>query len=709
MKSNNKTQRSNRIEITDIIIFFIVFIIFGMALLSFFPGLLTSDNVDQINQAITNNYANAHPVLHSFIIGNLTKLSGIWVPALFQILIFAIGWTYCCKVARKYNDSGSNKVFQIIATLTISVIPLNFLYSITLWKDILYSYSFLILLAQIYIGVKENYKYTIPQMILIAISTISIMKLRHNGVPIGLLMFAILLVLNFIFNKKWKQSVCMLITFIVTFIVFSIPSWTINIVKTEGSDVGGVLDSTKIYCMGALLNSDIEFEVEDLEFLNSIFDINEWKNLYSPYDGTSILFNTNLNKEVIETEEGAERFNEIFIKYAKQKPGTIIVHFIKVNSIWWSIKEHGAMHSIIINNGSVSEMSNGIYDNHPIWWKGNDKLGNYAINTLSTKVVYNIMYRPAVAIWVSLITIIAICIKEKKKGYLFILLPMILNIGTYVFLMSSQDQRYFYPCFMTEYISIIIFASTFIKNEKMRNVKINKNINKENPKTLIIIPAYNESESIEKTVNSVYDEQIENCDVIVINDGSKDNTLEVAKRTNARVIDLPNNLGIGGAVQTGYLYALENDYDIAIQIDGDGQHNTKYIRNVIDQIKEGNDLVIGSRFVEKTNYNQTFMRMLGNNIISFTIKLLTGRKICDTTSGYRGANKNIIEEFAKSYPYDYPEPCTNMRILKEGYKVKEIPVMMKNRETGVSSISPSKAAIYMIKVTLAILLMGLKY
>ena len=501
----------------------------------------------------------------------------------------------------------------------------------------------------------------------------------------------------------------MVTIFIITFIVFSIPRWTVNITESGNTNVGGVLDSTKIYCMGALLNTDIEFSVEDLEFLDSIFDIQEWKNLYSPYDGTPILFNSNLNRSVIETEEGAKKFNEIFIKYAKRKPGTIIMHFVKVNSIWWSIKEHGGMHSIIINNGSVSEMSNGIYDNHPIWWEGNDKLGNYAINTLYTKVIYNIMYRPAVAIWVSLIAIIAVTIKEKKKGYLLILLPMILNIGTYVFLMSSQDQRYFYPCFMTEYISIIIFASTFIKNEKNKNIKLDKKINKENPKTLIIIPAYNESEAIEKTVNSVYDENIKNCDVVVVNDGSKDNTLEVAKRTKARVIDLPNNLGIGGAVQTGYQYALKNNYDIAIQIDGDGQHDPKYIKDVIEQIKEGNDLVIGSRFIEKTNYNQTFMRMLGINIISFTIKLMTGRKICDTTSGYRGANKNIIEEFAKSYPYDYPEPCTNMKILKKGYKVKEIPVIMKKRETGVSSISASKAVIYMIKVTLAILLMGLKY
>lgn len=203
-------------------------------------------------------------------------------------------------------------------------------------------------------------------------------------------------------------------------------------------------------------------------------------------------------------------------------------------------------------------------------------------------------------------------------------------------------------------------------------------------------------------------QNIKNCDVLVVNDGSKDNTYNEAKKTKAKVIDAPNNLGIGGAVQTGYLYAKKYGYDIAIQLDGDGQHDPKYIKELIKEILDGNDLVIGSRFVEKTKYEQTFFRMLGINMISAVTKLMTGFKIYDTTSGYRAVNKNIIEEFANSYPYDYPEPCTNMHMIKKGYKIKEIPVEMKQRETGVSSISPLQSAIYMFKVILYILLMGIK-
>lgn len=708
MKEDKTKQKSKiKIEFIDVLIFLVVFVIFSLALLSFFPGLVTSDLVDQINQAQINKYSNAHPILHSFLIGNLTKLGGIWIPAMFQILVFSIAWTYLCKTVRKYNTSLNNKIFQIVFTFVISIIPLNFLYSITLWKDILYSYSFLILLTFIYVGVKENFKFNIVQCIFIAISSIGIMKFRHNGVPIGIIMFAILVIMNFVKNRKIKESAKLIISFIAIFIVMSIPEWTVNIAKSPAS-VGGVLNSTKLYCMGGLLNTDINLESDEKEFLNTIMDIDEWKECYSPYDGTTLLFNKDLNSSVLSTEEGLKRFDEIFWKYAKQKPEEIIMHFIKVNSIWWSVPELGAMHSIIINNGSVSEMSNGIYDNHPIWMGGNNRLGNYAIDTLENKVLYTLMYRPAVAIIISMIMIIAVCVKEKKKAYLLILLPMFLNIGTYVFLMSSQDQRYFYPCFMTEYLTIIIFAATFIKKKKEQNFKKRNKTNCKNPKTLVIIPAYNEEESIEKVVNSVYSENIDNCDVLVVNDGSKDKTVQKVRNTKAILIDLPNNLGIGGAVQTGYLYAKKNDYDIAIQLDGDGQHNPRYISELIDEIKKENDLVIGSRFVGEKDYKQTKLRMFGINLISFTIKFMTDTKIYDTTSGFRAANKNIIEEFADSYPYDYPEPITNMEIIKKGYKVKEIPVRMKQREAGKSSISAFKSISYMFKVILSILLGGIK-
>lgn len=704
---NEKTRsKQKKIEKTDVIIFLIVLIVFGMALLSFFPGLLTGDIIDQINQANINQYSNAHPIFHSFLIGNLAKIGGIWVPELFQIFAFAIIWTYGCKKIRDYNKTNVNKVFQIIFTFVMCIIPLNFLYSITIWKDILYSYSILLIMIFVYIGIKEKYNYTTFQLIFISISAAAIMKFRHNGVPIGIFMFILLFVLNFKNNKNIKQSIVLIISYALTLIFMTMPQWIWEI-KSNSNNIGGTLNSTKVYCMGALLNDDIQLEDDEIEFLNTIYNIEDWKNNYDPYTGSPILFSSDYNADILNTEEGQKKFNEIFTKYAMKNKKTILKHFLDVNSIWWSIEEKGGMHSIILSNDYLSESTGGVYDNQPILKGMNNNLVKYSSKTQEKKWSYELLYRPATAILISFIAIIAVCIKNKNGRYLLILLPMILNIGTYVFLISSQDQRYFYPCFMTEYISIIIFAGTFIshrENKKKSNLKMNL----DNPKVLIIIPAYNESETIEKVVNNVYKQNIENCDVIVVNDGSSDDTLKEAKKTKAIVIDSPNNLGIGGAVQTGYLYALKNDYDIAIQIDGDGQHNPKYIKNLVEEIQKGNDIVIGSRFVEKSEYDQTKLRMLGINIISFIIKTMTKVKIYDTTSGYRAVNKNIIKEFSKEYPYDYPEPCTNMAMIKKGYKVKEIPVEMEKRQAGISSISPCKSIVYMFKVILSILLMGLK-
>ena len=223
-------------------------------------------------------------------------------------------------------------------------------------------------------------------------------------------------------------------------------------------------------------------------------------------------------------------------------------------------------------------------------------------------------------------------------------------------------------------------------------------------KTLIIIPAYNEEKCIKKVVDNVM-EVNNNVDVLVVNDGSKDDTLIEAKKTKAKVLNLPFNLGIGGAVQAGYLYAYKNNYDVAIQLDGDGQHNPKYLEELVNIIKENKaEMVIGSRFIEETGYNQTFARMFGIRIIRVIMKIFTGKKIFDPTSGYRAVNKRIIKKFSENYPYDYPEPDTNMRLLKEKVQIMEIPVEMHNRETGKSSITPLKSIYYMIKVTLAMLI-----
>ena len=227
-------------------------------------------------------------------------------------------------------------------------------------------------------------------------------------------------------------------------------------------------------------------------------------------------------------------------------------------------------------------------------------------------------------------------------------------------------------------------------------------------KKLIIIPAYNEEKSILKVCQGIWDynkKNKDNYDIIVINDGSKDNTEEILTKNNIPHIKLIRNLGIGGAVQTGYKYAKENAYDIAIQYDGDGQHDVSYVKNIIQPIiEEKADMVIGSRFIEDIDtFKSSKARRFGIRIVSAFMKFATHKKIYDTTSGFRAVNKELIYDFNLSYPNEYPEPITTAEVLKKKYEVAEVPVEMNEREAGESSIKKWKSAYYMLNVCLALL------
>lgn len=231
---------------------------------------------------------------------------------------------------------------------------------------------------------------------------------------------------------------------------------------------------------------------------------------------------------------------------------------------------------------------------------------------------------------------------------------------------------------------------------------------------LIIIPAYNEEGSILKTIKMIEEYESPstfNLDYIVINDGSTDRTYELLETNQINCIHLVKNLGIGGAVQTGYLYAYYNNYDIAVQFDGDGQHDIESIEALISPISMNQaDFTIGSRFVSDSPsvFKTSFSRRMGINLISFFIKLKTDRRILDVTSGYRAANKQVIEQFAKEYPRKYPEPETNTLLLKQGRRVQEIGVNMFERLEGESSITPIKSVRYMIEVLTSIILLSNK-
>jgi glycosyltransferase involved in cell wall biosynthesis len=223
-------------------------------------------------------------------------------------------------------------------------------------------------------------------------------------------------------------------------------------------------------------------------------------------------------------------------------------------------------------------------------------------------------------------------------------------------------------------------------------------------KCLVIIPAYNEEKNIYNVISSLKTTNPD-VDVVVVNDGSRDNTHREAVKAGARVIDLSQNLGIGGAVQTGYIYALYKGYDAAIQIDGDGQHDPKDLDKLLRVLSEDKvDMVIGSRFAGESNYTPSIFRKVGISYFSYLVSRICRISYYDTTSGYRVVNKKGIQLFSEYYPTDYPEVETIVLAIKHNLKVKEVLVDMKERQGGKSSITPLRSIYYMIKVTLALLL-----
>lgn len=220
---------------------------------------------------------------------------------------------------------------------------------------------------------------------------------------------------------------------------------------------------------------------------------------------------------------------------------------------------------------------------------------------------------------------------------------------------------------------------------------------------LAIVPAFNESDSIARVVGEL-NRHLPHFDVLVIDDGSVDATLWRIPRT-ARAVSLPFNLGIGGAMQTGYRYAAMHGYDVAVQVDADGQHPPSQVQLLVDELNKGEaDAVIGSRFLKTIKYRQTLSRMVGIHVLRWTIQLLAGLWVTDPTSGFRAVNRRVIRLYAHWYPEDYPEPEVVLLLHKSGYRVRELQVEMHERTTGQTSIPLLRGLFYVVKVCTCLML-----
>jgi len=229
------------------------------------------------------------------------------------------------------------------------------------------------------------------------------------------------------------------------------------------------------------------------------------------------------------------------------------------------------------------------------------------------------------------------------------------------------------------------------------------------PKILVIIPAYNEGASIRNLIEEIHQKAAE-VEILVVNDHSRDNTASEAALGGAQVVTLPFNLGIGGAVQTGYKIAAANRYDIAIQLDGDGQHDPRFIPALIQPLLEDQlDFSIGSRFlIHDQSFKSTLLRRIGITFFRGLLRIMTGLHLTDPTSGFRACNRSMIAKFAAYYPVDFPEPEALKMAKRLRARIGEVPVQMRARQGGQSSIRYFATLYYMLKVTLAILIDALK-
>lgn len=221
---------------------------------------------------------------------------------------------------------------------------------------------------------------------------------------------------------------------------------------------------------------------------------------------------------------------------------------------------------------------------------------------------------------------------------------------------------------------------------------------------LVILPALNEAANIPKTVQRIR-QHLPAADILVVNDGSVDNTTQAAQAAGAMVLEMPCNVGIGAAVQTAFKFAVQYDYDIVVRNDGDGQHAPEDIPRLIDALCQNHlDVVIGSRFLQDGDYGTPPLRRVGIVIISHLLSLITGWHVTDPTSGFNAYNQRAIRLFSQHYPHDYPEPEAIMLMHRSGLRMMETPVRMRAREHGTSSITPIRSAFYMFNVLLAILI-----
>lgn len=428
-----------------ILLYLIPFIISIGTLLIFWPGIYTYDGNNQWNQVVSNNISNAHPFLSTFV---LLILSKIWnsntVLFIFQIIVFSLIWGNICSELLKEKK---NIKLIVVYSIILCLVPIISIYSITAWKDVLYSYFLLAIVYFLYIGSKKDYNYNKKEYVFIGLLLFLVFSYRHNGMIVAPLLFILLMILMIKGKNKdnLKRSIIIPITFIISFTVISIPKnhYLSNLNVEDDKPNLGTIDSYAAWIMGAHINKNYITD-EDLEFLNKFIEIDEWKNVYSPFLINALNLSSTRNDQYI--LDNLDEFRSIFIKYSLKHPLTVVEHYMKADALLWSpipvgyvyqydFKLWGPDYGFDVRDTSLFPILNTAYEK--------------VITLTMKRPIRVVMYQPATIMYISIILTIILIKSLKNKRLWVILTPMLANITSLLPINLAQDLRYVYINYLT--------------------------------------------------------------------------------------------------------------------------------------------------------------------------------------------------------------------------------------------------------------------
>lgn len=449
----------------NIIIFMIPLLIFVFALLVFYPGILSYDSYNQWAQVESGIINDAHPFLTTFFMLVLSKIYNSHIIVLiFQIILFSTIWAYICSFIRKSYPYLKNFKHQIIFTIIMCLIPIYFLYSITLWKDIIYSYLLLLISGLLFIGIKKKFNYKVLELLLLSISLAVATLYRHNAIIVTVLV-SVIVIINIIKNKiGYKKIVAFVLLILVSYSVFNLPK-TLLLKDSPKEEYSISFPANySVFALSTFYNNNVKFDKKDKELLQDIIPDEVWRNNYDPYLINTLMFSPEVNKKLI--IENSSTIVKMFLKYSFKYPQYFILHYLQADSMLYNPLPFGSLYVFEFSDWNpYYSFDHNTESKLPFMRKITTSYINFTYN--KPYILRVLMYRPVYPLILSVFLII-IMIKKKwaDKKYFIIITPMLFNTLSLLPINIAQDLRYVYINFLTFPLVLLIFISTIYYHKK---------------------------------------------------------------------------------------------------------------------------------------------------------------------------------------------------------------------------------------------------